>query len=657
MERYVWRQRLKPAGDGVGITKNRISMLNIPLLFRFVGYPQRDACSQRRTVKFLLGSAIFSLVHVLATGNVDAQLQNGLVGFWSFNEGTGTVANDSSGNGNAGTLINGPTWASGKSGTALSFDGTNDYLQIPHEESLNLSTALTVSAWINNATPMDPGLDQDHYRIIASKGWPVDGGSWSLAWRANDGSLFFFVGRGDTGYRYARFSYDNSEVGTWHLITAVLANGKISLYQDGVLKAGPIGIDNATIRTESNPLRVGSLGTSSNSLRNWDGLIDELRIYNRALNADEIASLYQQDNQSFNFSLTNSMSLSAAQGSSATNTIKANLVTGSPETVSFSASGLPSGASASFSQKTCSPTCSSLLTIATTASTPTGTYTITVTGSGGEVTKTTSFNLTVTSAASVITSPVEGTTFTPGQSVTATGSGTNLSWNIDLIKDGLPSFKTGSGSSITFTVPASATSSQIIRITLTGDNGSATREYNIVTGDSPSAPVGSPTITPTVATPTITPSGGSFTGSVSVMLQTATSDASIFYTTNGSTPTQSSTLYTGAFTLTSTTTLKAIAFKSGSNPSAQASANFTIVASAAQLTLAWQDNADNENDFTIERKTGTDGAYSQIGSVGANVTSYVDNSVSRGVNYCYRVRAVNSAGASAYSNEACKTVP
>jgi hypothetical protein len=86
---------------------------------------------------------------------------------------------------------------------------------------------------------------------------------------------------------------------------------------------------------------------------------------------------------------------------------------------------------------------------------------------------------------------------------------------------------------------------------------------------------------PTVATPTISPNGGSFTGSVSVTLQTATVGASIYYTTNGSTPTQSSTLYTGAMTLTGSTVLNAIAFKSGSNASAQAGATFTLSATSS----------------------------------------------------------------------------
>jgi hypothetical protein len=63
--------------------------------------------------------------------------------------------------------------------------------------------------------------------------------------------------------------------------------------------------------------------------------------------------------------------------------------------------------------------------------------------------------------------------------VMAEGRGTNLSWSIDRIGDGLPAFATGSDSSITFTVPADATSRQKIRMLLTGDGGSDTKDYDI----------------------------------------------------------------------------------------------------------------------------------------------------------------------------------
>jgi uncharacterized repeat protein (TIGR02543 family) len=74
---------------------------------------------------------------------------------------------------------------------------------------------------------------------------------------------------------------------------------------------------------------------------------------------------------------------------------------------------------------------------------------------------------------------------------------------------------------------------------------------------------------------------------------------------------------------------------------------------AATLTLTWTDASTNEDGFKIERATGTAGAYGQLAAVGAETTGYVDGTVSPGTTYCYRVRAYNSAGDSAYSNAAC----
>jgi hypothetical protein len=76
-------------------------------------------------------------------------------------------------------------------------------------------------------------------------------------------------------------------------------------------------------------------------------------------------------------------------------------------------------------------------------------------------------------------------------------------------------------------------------------------------------------------------------------------------------------------------------------------------ASAGELQLAWTDNADNEDGFRIERKMGTTGTYTQIATVGANVTSYTDTNLSEGATYCYRLAAFNSAGSSAYAIEGC----
>jgi hypothetical protein len=79
-------------------------------------------------------------------------------------------------------------------------------------------------------------------------------------------------------------------------------------------------------------------------------------------------------------------------------------------------------------------------------------------------------------------------------------------------------------------------------------------------------------------------------------------------------------------------------------------------AGAGQLQLAWSDNSNNEAGFKIERKTGTSGNYAEIITLGINVTSYTDSSLTDGATYCYRLRAFNSAGNSAYSPEGCATV-
>lgn len=76
--------------------------------------------------------------------------------------------------------------------------------------------------------------------------------------------------------------------------------------------------------------------------------------------------------------------------------------------------------------------------------------------------------------------------------------------------------------------------------------------------------------------------------------------------------------------------------------------------SKTEIRLTWKDNSNNEDGFKIERKT-TDGTYTLIGSVGANVTTYTDMNLNPATTYYYRVYAYNSAGNSGYSNEASAT--
>lgn len=106
---------------------------------------------------------------------------------------------------------------------------------------------------------------------------------------------------------------------------------------------------------------------------------------------------------SFNFSISNSGDASVNQGGSITETINTTLISGTTKSVLFSATGMPTGVSASFNPASCNPSCQTSMTLQASASTATGTYPIVITGTAGTSTHATPFNLTVKSSASTST--------------------------------------------------------------------------------------------------------------------------------------------------------------------------------------------------------------------------------------------------------------
>ena len=71
--------------------------------------------------------------------------ESSLIGYWKFNEGSGTTVEDSSGNGNDGTINGDATWTTGKNGGGLDFDGLDDYVDVG---DIDLTDAFTIAAWI-----------------------------------------------------------------------------------------------------------------------------------------------------------------------------------------------------------------------------------------------------------------------------------------------------------------------------------------------------------------------------------------------------------------------------------------------------------------------------------------------------------------------------
>jgi len=231
------------------------------------------------TLRTGLKAALRGLIALAAIWQLPAtpvrSAPTGLVAAYGFNEGLGTWLNDASGNGNDGAIA-GATWtASGKFGGALSFDGINDWVTITDSDSLDLTNGMTLEAWVKPTSSAA-------WRSVILK--ETTGGLAYSAYSHNDRNR-------PAGYVHIGGS-DVSAAGTaslplnsWsHL--AVTYNGSVlRIYVNGAQKASrSVG---GALTASAGPLRLGG-----NSVwgEYFAGLIDEIRIYNRALSATEIQS-------------------------------------------------------------------------------------------------------------------------------------------------------------------------------------------------------------------------------------------------------------------------------------------------------------------------------------------------------------------------------
>jgi subtilisin family serine protease/glucose/arabinose dehydrogenase len=198
---------------------------------------------------------------------------SGLVAAYGFSEASGTGVIDASGSGNNGTISGATRTASGKYGSALSFDGANDRVNIPDSNSLDLTSGMTLEAWVRPSSlgGWDTVLLKEQpgnllYALYANTGPGPASGEIETA----------------TGY-YPVYALGSMALNTWTHLAATYDGSTLRLYLNGA--------------EVSSRAVVGSLNTSSGALRiggnavwgeYFAGLIDEVRIYNRPLNQQEI---------------------------------------------------------------------------------------------------------------------------------------------------------------------------------------------------------------------------------------------------------------------------------------------------------------------------------------------------------------------------------
>ncbi len=216
---------------------------------------------------------------------IPSPVTQGPVGYWKFDEGAGGTAADSSGNGLTGTLANGPSWVTGASGSALSFDGVNDYVDLGNPVPLRLTGAMTLSAWVYPTGIINSG------RIIAKTGGPGVRG-WSLNVE-NFNAFEFSVP--DSAIDTSNFvdSVTPVPLNKWVHVVGVYEPGiAMRLYIDGALNNSRL--TNVPTRVFDPPVnaRIGARGDGLY----FQGSMDEVRVYNRALTAAEVQQLFSATN-------------------------------------------------------------------------------------------------------------------------------------------------------------------------------------------------------------------------------------------------------------------------------------------------------------------------------------------------------------------------
>jgi len=227
-------------------------------------------------------------------GQVKSKFDTGLVGYWHLDEGTATTTYDASGNGNTGTLTNGPTWQTGtncKAGSCLSFNGSTNSIQVPDASILNFGAGdFSVIAWVklNNSNSMRFVNKWLNSSVV---GWIFDGNETTTGTN-QPGYLRFRMGDGTHNFDYA--ANGNLNNGNWHNIAVTLSRSSttgLKLYVDGQqigTSQDPTAVTGSV--SASTPFGIGVIPSILGSY--FNGNIDEVRLYNRALSATEVSDIY-----------------------------------------------------------------------------------------------------------------------------------------------------------------------------------------------------------------------------------------------------------------------------------------------------------------------------------------------------------------------------
>ncbi len=224
----------------------------------------------------------FVIVSLMFAGQSYAKVDPGnILGAWLLDEGTGSIALDSSGNGNDGTIMGSPAWVPGQSGTALRFTGSGTYVNCGNPAAFNVNL-FSISFWYNF-----PATQSWNHMI--SRGQHVASGTpgsvnWGVMMYSAEQRILYetYNNTGWTGISA------NSTAGVWHHVVATYDGATMQLYHDGQLA----GTATAGILLDpSRPLVIGGRSDAGSVGGIFSGSLDEVGYFNAVLAAEDVQML------------------------------------------------------------------------------------------------------------------------------------------------------------------------------------------------------------------------------------------------------------------------------------------------------------------------------------------------------------------------------
>ncbi|MEM3698073.1 MAG: G1 family glutamic endopeptidase [Candidatus Bathyarchaeia archaeon] len=218
------------------------------------------------------------------------EITKALVGYWKLDEGSGTIASDSSDNGNIGTLINGPQWIDGVVGTALAFDGIDDYVHVPSSNSLTITgNQITVEMWLRPATLLDDTAPFINFIDKGNEyGFQISQDGYKPT---PDGKIWFYVGLDLSGWHWEGIQTTTNQwiANKWYHLAGTYDGNSLKIYVNGILENSRL-LSGNLFAQGAYPLSIGSYTLGNQYF--FNGAIDEVKIYNYARTPEEIWNDY-----------------------------------------------------------------------------------------------------------------------------------------------------------------------------------------------------------------------------------------------------------------------------------------------------------------------------------------------------------------------------